>query len=584
MSARPEARLAALPAALPERCDLLVIGSGAAGMAAAITASHLGLRPVVVEKAPVFGGSTAVSGGAIWVPDNPLMRAAGIEDSAEDALTYIAGETGNRMNRPLVEAFLHNGPRMVDFFHHHTALRFTHRSHSPDYHSERPGARMGGRVLDAEDYDGARLGPWLARLRPPIAEFTLFGGMMVNRFDIGHLLKMTRAPASALHVARLLLRHGRDRLRHGRGTRLVLGAAIAGRLAETLIERGIPLVLDCALVGLECDADGRVTGARLRDAQGADRRVTALRGVVLAAGGYAHDAARRAATMPHVAAGLPHYSMSPAAGTGDALRAAEAVGAAVLDSNDNAGFWTPVSLLPDGAAGAVRPFPHLFLDRAKPGVIAVGQDGRRFGNEALSYHDFTQALVAHLLASGTRSAFLIADHRALRRYGLGAVPAFPGSIRRHLASGYLRRGATPGQLAQALGIDGAGLAATLEGFNRDAADGVDRSFGKGSTAYQTYLGDADQRPNPCLRPLTEAPFYGIEIFPGDIGTSVGLSIDPDGRVLRADGSPIAGLLACGNDANSIMAGAYPGAGITLGPALTFGYIAAHTAAGRAPSG
>lgn len=567
-----------MPDALPADCDLLIIGSGAGGMAAAITAHAAGLKPVIIEKTEYFGGSTAVSGGAIWIPDNPLMRAGGMTDDRAAARRYIESETGNRFNGPLVDAFLENGPKAIEFFHTWTALTFTHRVYSPDYHSDRDGAALGGRVIDAEDYDGRRLGARLGDLRPPIRDFVLFGGMMLNRFDIGHMLKMTRSVRSALHAAGLVSRYARDRLTHRRGTRLVLGAAVAGRMGEEVFRRGIPLVLNTRLLSLEQNARGRVTGARLRGPDG-EARIATRRGVVLAAGGFPQSADRRGTLFDHVRRGVPHYSMSPTAATGEAISAAEAIGAGFVGTNSNPAFWTPVSLLPNGD-GTTRPFPHLFLDRAKPGVIAVGRDGRRFANEAASYHDFVQAMISHLLETGAKSAWLVADHRAVRRYGLGAAPAFPGRLGRHLQSGYLKRAATIADLAHRIGVDAGGLAESVAAMNRDAPDGVDRAMGKGGTAYQTYLGDAAVKPNPCLAPIVTAPFYAVEIFPGDIGTSMGLAVDRHAQVLRKDGTMIEGLYAAGNDMNSIMAGAYPGAGITLGPALTFGWIAGRSAAGQ----
>jgi len=564
---------------LPDRCDLLVVGTGASGMAAAITAAHHGLKPILIEKTPHFGGSTAVSGGAIWIPDNPIMRAAGMQDDRREARRYIEGETGNRFNAEVVDAFLESGPEAIGFFHENTQLKFTHRAYSPDYHSDQPGAALGGRVIDAEDYDGSRLGDNLAKLRPPIADFTLLGGMMLNRFDIGHFLKMSRSFNSALYATRVVMRYAKDKLVHGRTTRLVLGAAIAGRLAETVFSLKIPLFLETELVGLEQDESGRVIAARVKGPHGFSSISTA-KGVVLASGGFPHDDKRRAKTFDHVARGMPHYSMSPVAGTGGSISAAEAIGAEFVASNDNGGFWTPVSLLPN-PDGSKRPFPHLFLDRAKPGVIAVGHDGKRFFNEARSYHDFVQGLIAKMEAENKRSAWLVCDHRALRRYGLGAVPAFPGRIGPYLKSGYLKRGRTIAELAAATGIAAGQLEATIRGFNADAAQGQDSAFGKGSTAYQTYLGDAEQKPNPCLRPLDAAPYYAIEIYPGDIGTSMGLAVNAKGQVRSRDGGVIDGLYACGNDMNSIMGGAYPGAGITLGPALTFGYIVGKTAASDA---
>jgi hypothetical protein len=218
--------------------DLVVIGSGAAGMAAAIVAHHFGLRPLIVEKTAHFGGSTAVSGGAIWIPDNPIMRDAGMTDDVDAAKEYILSETGNRGDVGLIDAFLQHGPKAISFFNEKTELKFSHRAYSPDYHSDQPGAALGGRVIDALDYDGRRLGSNLKKLRPPIADFTLFGGMMLNRFDIGHFLKMSRSPASAWHATKLVGRYARDRVTHRRATRLVLGAAIAGRMGEELMRPG----------------------------------------------------------------------------------------------------------------------------------------------------------------------------------------------------------------------------------------------------------------------------------------------------------------------------------------------------------
>lgn len=550
--------------------DLIVVGSGAAGMAAALTARVGGLNVAIFEKDRFFGGSTAVSGGAIWVPNNPLMRAAGMEDDAEAAFEYLSGEIGNLIDRDLVHAFIDAGPEMVAFFQDNTELKFEYRAFSPDYHPDRPGAAMGGRVLDPETFDGRRLGAEFKRLKPPIRDFTLFGGMMLNRFDIGHFMNMTRKPASAVHAARLLARQARDRLSHPRGTRLTLGQAVAGRLALSAIQRDIPIFTDMALERLLTDGN-RVIGIVTTDGT----QITARHGVVLATGGFPANADLRKDVMPHVARGAAHYSMSPKPATGGAIAAAQQIGAHFVTTNRNAGFWAPVSLIPE-ANGASRPFPHLFLDRAKPGVIAVSPEGKRFVNEAVSYHDF----VAGMNDAEIPHAWLICDHRALRRYGLGPVRPAPAPYRHHLRSGYLKKADTPGELAAVLGLPEQALVATIDRFNTDAANGEDKEFAKGSTVYQTYLGDAENTPNACLRPLTAAPYYAIRIYPGDIGTSMGLAVDPHARVLREDRTVIEGLYACGNDMNSIMAGTYPGAGITLGPALTFGYIAGRHASAK----
>lgn len=546
-----------------ESYDVIVVGSGAAGMAAALTAKISGLDVAIFEKDRFFGGSTAVSGGAIWVPNNPLMRAAGAGDDAEKAFEYLSGEVGNLMEPGLVRAFIDAGPEMVIFFQNNTDLQFEYRAFSPDYHPDRPGATIGGRVLDAQTFDGRELGDEFRRLKPPIADFTIFGGMMLNRFDIGHFMNMTRKPASALHAMRLMVRHARDRLSHVRGTRLTLGQAVAGRLALSAIRRDIPIFTNMALERLLTGGD-RVTGIVTADG----REFRARRGVVLATGGFPANAELRQDLMPHVARGASHYSMSPKPATGGGIVAAQKIGAHFVTTNHNAGFWAPVSLIPE-PNGSSRPFPHLFLDRAKPGVIAVSPQGKRFVNEAVSYHDF----VCGMNDAGLSEAWLICDHRALRRYGLGPVRPAPAPYRQHLRSGYLKRATSPAELAAVIGMPAVTLSETIARFNIDATQGEDRDFCKGSTAYQTYLGDADNKPNPCLRPLNKPPYYAVRIFPGDIGTSMGLAVDQNARVLRTDRTVITGLYACGNDMNSVMAGTYPGAGITLGPALTFGYIA-----------
>lgn len=561
---------------MTEVVDVVVVGSGAGGLATAIVAAHHGLSVVVLEKEGWFGGSSAVSGGAVWLPNTAAAAAAGTADSEAEALAYLRHEAGNRGDPAMLAAFVRAAPLACEFLARHTHLQLVPRGYSPDYHPDAPGAKLGGRAMDAAPLDGRSLGAWFTRLRPPIPDFTILGGLALDRGDIGHFMNLARRPASAWHAAKRVAAYALDRARgHRRSTRLVMGAAVVGRLMRTLLDRGVVPRLETPVTALLTDAEGRVTGVETPAG-----RILARRGVVLATGGFPRDAALRARLMPHVAEGVPHASMSPAGNTGDGIRLAEAVGGRLLTHNGNAAFWTPVSRIPNGD-GTSRPFPHLFLDRAKPGVIAVDRGGRRFANEALSYHDFVQAMLEAHRARPTIPAVLICDHRALRRYGLGPVPPFPGRIGPHLASGYLKRGATPSALATALGLPPAELEATIARFNASAAHGEDPEFGKGGTAYQTYLGDAALRPNPCVAPLATPPFYGIEIEPGDIGTSAGLATDASARVLDGAGAPIPGLLAVGNDMNSVMAGAYPGAGITLGPALAFGWIAGMTLADAA---
>ena len=554
-------------AAFDETFDVIVVGSGAAGLSAALTASLSGLSVLVIEKAETLGGSSAISGGAVWIPDHPHLAGIGMRDSRADVLAYLGAILGNRLKPEMVGAFLDRGPEMVAFLEAHTELRLVPRPLSPDYHPDLPGAAPGGRTLDPLPYDGRALGRAFHRLRKPLKEFLVFGGMMVNRKDIDTLLGATRAPGHFLGAAKLLLRYGLDRLTHPRGTRLLMGNALVARLLKSALERAIPIRENHAARALVRN-NGRIAGLVVA---GPGRQATlgARRGVVFATGGFPGNAAMRGEFLPHAG---QHYSMAPAENTGDGIRLGLEAGGRLGAENIGNALWAPVSVMknPDGTETR---FPHLILDRAKPGLIAVDQTGRRFVNEANSYHDFVEAMHRAHEIRPTIPAFLVCDAAFVRKYGLGLVRPGPGSLTRFIKAGYLLVGASLAELAGKMAVDPANLAAAVQGMNHAAATGEDVPFGKGSTAYNRYLGDAEHLPNPCLGPIETAPFYAVKVFPGDIGTATGLETDAEARVIGGDGQPIPGLYACGNDMNSIMAGSYPSAGITLGPALTFGYIA-----------
>lgn len=543
--------------------DVVVVGSGAGGLSAAITAAKAGLDVLVIEKSEYIGGSTAVSGGAMWIPENPHAAKAGHADTREAAMTYVEAVLGNRLRPDLMRAFLDNGPEMVRFFERETALKFEARAYSPDYQPEQPGASKGGRTIDPAAYDGNELGADFALLRPPLKEFTVLGGMMVNRKDIDALVGRFRNLANFKHSAKLLLQYGRDRLRHPRGTRLLMGNALAGRLLKSARLAGIDLRTRTAAGSLIQNQDA-VVGLTVKGPQG-ERRIGARRGVVLASGGFPANAAMRSEHMPHAEV---HRSMAPATDTGDGINLGLSIGGRLRDDNIGAAFWTPVSVLrkPDGSEVQ---FPHLILDRAKPGLIAVDGRGNRFVNEATSYHGFVEAMHA----SGAVPAFLICDSVFLRKYGLGLVHPGLKTPKAFVEAGYLFEGDSIAALADRIGVPMPALAAAVAGMNDAARSGTDAAFGKGSSEYNRYLGDPARTPNPCLGPIETGPFYAVKVWPGDIGTATGLTCDPQARVLGRDERPIPGLYATGNDMNSIMAGAYPGAGITLGPALTFGFIA-----------
>jgi succinate dehydrogenase/fumarate reductase flavoprotein subunit len=550
-------------------CDVLVAGSGCSGMSAAITARSRGLDVLIVEKEPRFGGTTARSGGWLWIPGTSLAKAYGIEETPEQARTYLRHEAGNNFDAARVDAFLSAGPEAVDFFTSKTALRFDMPLVFPDYHAEAPGGAQGGRSMVTRPFDGRELGDLVKTLGMPLPELTVFGMMLGSGKEIIHFMRVTKSLTSAAYVAKRLSRHLMDVLRYGRGMTLTNGNALAGRLAKSALDLKIPMWLSSPVRELTVE-NGTVTGA-IASREGREVRVRARRGVVLACGGFPHDVERRKKMFPHAPTGNEHYSPGPTGNTGDGLRLAERAGGHVEDRLPNAAAWVPVSLTTrkDGSKGVM---PH-FIDRAKPGVIAVMRDGRRFANEGNSYHDFVQAMVKAAKPGEEIAAFLVCDHRTLRKYGLGCVPPFPMPLGHHLKSGYLMRGDTLEALAAKAGIDAKAFTDTVKQFNATAPLGHDAAFGKGSKAYNRYQGDALHGPNPCVAPIENGPFYAIKMVIGDLGTYAGIVTDENARALDAEGRVIPGLYAAGNDMASIMGGNYPGAGITLGPALTFGYIA-----------
>jgi succinate dehydrogenase/fumarate reductase flavoprotein subunit len=559
-----------------ETFDVIAVGSGAGGMAAAVTAATLGLKAVVLEKTAYFGGSTAVSGGAVWIPCNSLMDAVGHSDDRERVIRYLRGTVTSAFRSDMIDAFVEHGARMVDFMAAHTAIHFVARAHSPDYSSSLDGASMGGRTLDPAPFDARVLGRRFAQLRPPYRQFMALGGMMVDRKDAERLLGVLTDPRSVVYASSLIARYASDRARFARGTRLLLGNALAGRLLKSAVDAGIDLrngTSACALIA----GDGRIQGV-VTQSEAGTRRLGARRGVVLATGGFAASLQWRRA---HVARAADHVSLAPEGNTGDGLQLALEQGAALEDAGASPVFCTPVSQMTK-RDGTVVSFPHLVTDRQKPGLIAVDARGRRFTDESASYHAFVQAM--HRM--GAIPAFLICDRRFLARYGLGLVrPAVRGlaaltSRDAFVRSGYLVEARDARDLAGKLGMDAAALEDTIARNNDHARTGVDAEFGRGTQAYSRYLGDPAHGPNPCIATIETAPFYAVRVMPGDIGSARGLRTNPRAQVLRDDRSAIEGLYACGNDMNSIMGGDYPAAGITLGPALTFGYIAGQDLAGR----
>jgi succinate dehydrogenase/fumarate reductase flavoprotein subunit len=550
-------------------CDVLVAGSGAGGFAAALTARLHGLDVLMVEKEPLFGGTTAYSAGVIWIPRNPHQQAAGVTELPGEALTYLKSHVGNRLDVAKAEAFIANAPLMLDVFEREDFVAYELAATWADYHPDEPGGSRGGRSLVPNEYDGRKLGPWFEKLRPALSTMMPLGGMMVGRNDLPHVFKMTRSLKSALHVGRMVVRHARDRLGYSRGTRLVNGNALIAKLAANAFARGIPLWLSAPVVELTTER-GRIAGAVV-EREGRRIAVTARKGVVLACGGFPANIELKGRAYPHLAAGKNHTLLPPPGNTGDGLRLAQSVGGHFHDEVHQPAAWTPVSLVAQ-RDGMTVPFPH-FFDRGKPGYISVDRRGRRFVNEAKSYHVYVPAMIEACRNDPVVEAWVVCDHRAIRRFGLGALGPAPMRIKPFLESGYVKRGTTPAALAAACGIDAAGLERTIAAFNVPARLGQDPEFHRGSDAYQRFNGAPGHTPNPCIAPLDTPPFYAVRVVPGELGTFAGIATDAQARVLDRDSRPIPGLYAVGNDAASVMGGTYPGAGITIGPALTFGYIA-----------
>ncbi len=559
------------------QCDVLVVGSGAGGLSTAVCAAHRRLDVLVVEKEPVFGGTTARSGGWMWIPGNAPAKRAGVVDSAERAQTYLRHETGVHFDERRVNAFLEAGPKAVEFYERDTQLQFDLGPTFADYHPDAPGGMDGGRSIVARPYDGRELGPEIKRLRPPLSEITFLGMMIGSGKELLHFFNVMRSPVSAFYVGRLFVKFLRDMAFHGRPMRLMNGNALVARLVRSCSDKNVPIWTRAKVRELTRDDDGHVTGA-IVDTTNGPVEVVARKGVVLAAGGFPQDAVRRKEMFPHAPTGYEHASPAPPGNTGDGLRLGEAAGGAIDKSLPNAAAWVPISR-PVKADGTLGTFPH-FVDRSKPGVIAVTRSGRRFVNEANSYHDFCQAMAERCREEDSEiCAFFVADHYVLRKYGLGYVKPAPVPYKKHIRSGYLYEGRTIEELAERIGVDEAQLRQTIETFNSHARDGNDPEFGKGTTSYNRSLGDPDHKPNPCVAPIETGPFYAVKLVIGDLGTFAGMRCNENGQVLNEVGRPVPGLYSVGNDAASIMGGNYPGGGITLGPAVTFGYIAARHMAG-----
>ncbi|MGM7648870.1 FAD-binding protein [Nocardia sp. JW2] len=539
----------------------LVVGSGAGGLTGALAAADRGLDTLVIEKAAYYGGSTALSGGGIWVPNNPTLLREGLRDDRADVRAYLDAVVGDRVPTANLDRFIDEGPRMLEFLETSPHLRFQWCTGYSDYHPEAPGGRPAGRSIEPLPVDLKQLGPDEDLLRP--AALATPPGLFITSKDFVQLNMVTRtwkARWTALltglrAIKAIVLRRHMD----------TLGRALIARLRLALRDAGVPLWLNTPLRSLVTDDTGAVIGV-VAERGGREIRIRARDGVLLATGGFEHNQAMRKQYLPD--GGRDNFSAASADNTGDGIVAGEKVGAAV-DLMDDA-WWMPSFQRPEGVNQV------LVSERSIPCSIIVDSSGARFTNEAAPYVTFVHAQ----LAGSHDPAWLIFDAKAKSRYPIGGIVPGQKFSASWLESGLLRTGATVDELATAIGVPALGLRATVERFNGFARDGHDDDFGRGDSAYDNYYGDPTL-PQPTLDPLDRGPYYALRIRIGDLGTKGGLVYNENAQVLRADGSVIDGLYAAGNTSAAVMGNDYAGAGATIGPAMVFGYVAAdHAAAAR----
>ena len=542
--------------------DVVVIGSGAAGMTAALTAAKQGLTTVVVEKAPTFGGSAARSGAGIWVPNNPVILAAGVPDTPAKAAAYLAAVVGPDVPVARQNAFLAHGPDMISFVMANSPLRFRWMEGYSDYYPELPGGLPGGRSIEPDQFDGKLLGAELAHLNPPYMQVP--PGMVVFSADY-KWLALAAVSAKGAAVAAECLARGTKAAVLGQ-TPLTMGQSLAAGLRKGLLDAGVPVRLGTPLTDLFVES-GAVTGAVVTK-DGAPALVRARRAVVVGSGGFEHNAAMRDQYQRRPIG--TQWTVGAKENTGDGIRAGRQLGAA-LDLMDDA-WWGPAVPLPD------QPY-FCLAERTLPGGLLINAAGSRFVNEAGPYSDVVHTMYDRNPTDPDIPAWLVVDQNYRNRYlfkDVAPTLALPDDWYR---SGAAYKAWTLDALAASVGVPAAALRATVDRFNSLALKGTDSDFHRGDSAYDHYYTDPSVLPNSCLAPLWLPPYYAFRIVPGDLGTKGGLVTDARARVLRPDGSVIPGLYAAGNASAAVMGHSYAGAGSTIGPAMTFGYIAALDIAG-----
>ncbi len=551
--------------------DVLVVGSGAGGMLNALVAASNRNDVLIIEKAPLWGGSSATSGAGIWIPGSHIAKQAGFDDNLDEAFKYIRGLSADNVPDENIRAYIDQAAPMLKWLVENTPVEYLAFPY-PDYHAENPGGSPEGfRTHMPLPLHGRDLGKDVKTLRFANPAASLFGYLNWH-FDETNAI-LYRQPGWFIGLIKSLARYWLDlpfRLTSRKDRRLTLGNALAGGLRMALKDKNVPLWLESPLVEL-IEAEGTVKGAVVNH-KGRDIRVKASKGVVLAAGGFEKNAEMREENLP-LYPNAP-YSGGVTSNTGDSIRAGIAIDADTMNMQST--WAAPVFYVPGEDRGRLST-----IERALPGCIMVNQKGERYLNEAASYHVTGQVMARRHKEHGDGSpSWMIFDHKYRHTFPMGPLyPIVPDWMHKKGIRTILNKANTIEALAEKIGIDPSTLACTLARFNENAEKGMDQDFNRGEAAYDRMYGDPRNQPNTNLRPLSKAPYYAMPIYPGDIGTNGGLLTNEKAQVIKKNGKPIEGLYAIGNNAASSMGESYPGAGVTIGPALTFGYIAARHMSG-----
>lgn len=557
--------------------DVIVVGSGAGAMTSALFAADQGLSVLVVEKSDKFGGTSAISGGGIWIPNNHYFAAKGGRDSVDLALRYLKAATGEHGDEKRLRAYLEHAPQMIHALEQSSHVRYAVAEKYPDYYPQLPGALQGGRTLDPQLFDTSLLGDELENLRKP-SPSTLLMGRVAWTARHAHKV-MSRSFGWRLLIVGLMLRYKLDfkwRRKGRRDRRAALGSALVASLRRSLMDRQVPLWLNTDFEALLTE-NGRVSGVQVRrDGQALD--LHARHAVIFGSGGFEQNQALREQYLPQPTQ-RDWSATPPGNNTGAALQAGQALGAATALMDW--AWWAPTIAVP----GEDKP-RGVFAERAFPGAIVVNGRGLRFVNEAAPYLEFVDAMYRDNQGGGKSiPAWVIFDGHFRFNYAMGPLmPAqvMPDSrLRKEWLNSLYFKADSLAALAGQIGVDAAGLQQTVARMNAYAQSGVDLEFGRGGNVFDRYYGDSNVKPNPCLAPLSKGPYYAIRLDAGDIGTKGGLLTNEHAQVVCQDGVAIPGLYAIGNCSASVMGTSYPGAGGTLGPAMTFGYIAARHIAAHA---